>query len=125
MTTLAKSNKAVRRVRRFLVPGLCLCAISIATALARAADVDIRYMQNGETVSLAKGDTLVVRLPIKPGSYLSWAINSMDADKLKIESRPEVTTLAKPGGPVFQVFRFDAIGTARFRSGWSCKGGAE
>ncbi len=99
----------------FLVCGAFFCAIP--TTLVHGAEVDIRYMQNGETLSLATGDTLVVRLPINrvnqaASTRFSWTVTSMDADKLKLASGPELSAPPQSGGPsLFQVFRFQAIGT--------------
>jgi hypothetical protein len=114
--TSAKNHKRLRRMRWFLFPALFSCAIS-TTALVHGAEVDIRYIQNGETLSLARGDTLVVRLPINrvnpaASSLFNWTITSMDTDKLKLASGPEWGRPPKSGGPsLFQVFRFQAIGT--------------
>jgi hypothetical protein len=111
-------DKFAPRTRCCLLAALFWCAIATTPASVNGAEVHVRYMQNGETVRLAKGDTLVVRLPINrvnPAADIpfAWTVTSTDTDKLKLVSgSDELSTPPESGGPSkFQVFRFLAIGT--------------
>jgi hypothetical protein len=104
------ANKFPHRLARFLIAITGLCVIALTAVVAESAEIGVRYKQNGETVSIARGDTLVVRLPLRPGSPFHWGIFANQVDKLKPTGAPALIT-PESGGPWFQVFRFEAIGS--------------
>jgi predicted secreted protein len=65
---------------------------------------------NDTKVKIAKGETLVLKLPMQGGTGFTWVVGKADDKKLKAMGKPTAEKPAKPrpGATVIQVFRFEA-----------------
>ncbi len=83
---------------------------------AKDKTVTVTDKEEKGKVTVPKGGTLVVRLPITTGTGYTWEIAKNDADRLKPTGKPTVERPDKsvPGAKTAQVFRFGAAaaGTA-------------
>src|SRR5262249_21654914 len=88
----------------------CLCLPGSGRA-AEAKPVTVTEKNKGDTVNLAKGQELVVRLPIRSGTGFTWIIIKQDDKQLKKMGDPKVERDkgGKIGGLAKQVFRFKAL----------------
>jgi inhibitor of cysteine peptidase len=73
--------------------------------------VTVTEMDKDAKVKLAKGDTLVLKLGMRSGTGFTWAVGKGDDARLKPLGKPTTEKPKKPlpGGPVIQVFRFEAV----------------
>ncbi len=74
--------------------------------------VRVTVADNGRTVTLAGGDTLVVSLASTPGTGFGWKVAQVDDKVLREMGAPEFIhgPHPMPGAPATQVFRFVATG---------------
>ena len=65
---------------------------------------------NDTKVKLARGETLLLKLPMQGGTGYTWVVGKADDEKLKAIGKPTAEKPAKPrpGATVIQVFRFEA-----------------
>jgi predicted secreted protein len=73
---------------------------------------------NRDRLTLHRGDELVIRLPAQAGTAYRWKLLQPAGECLQSQGEPgEQTKAQRPGGPVWQVFRYKAAesGTARLR----------
>jgi inhibitor of cysteine peptidase len=68
-------------------------------------------------VKLAKGDTLEIKLGMRSGTGFTWVVGKGDDAKLKPLGKPTTEKPEKPlpGGPVTQVFLFEAVAAGKVR----------
>ncbi|MEW6211958.1 MAG: protease inhibitor I42 family protein [Acidobacteriota bacterium] len=99
-------------VALFIVACLSLSAQGRCSTPQDAKDtLTVTDKDNGKKISLAKGNTLIVRLEARPGTGYGWRVAKNDAEKLKPEGEP---TEESPGkevidGTEYQIFRFKAV----------------
>jgi predicted secreted protein len=79
------------------------------------AQVTLRDDQNGETISVRIGDTVVVRLPEISGGGYRWTLGSVDADTIEIKEHHYEPTRAGIGGAGASVWRFTPKRAGRTR----------
>ena len=71
--------------------------------------VTVTEQQNGNTVKLKVGDTLVVRLPGQLGTGFSWQLATKDGEALAVAgSKVDTKGGGAPGGAEHQAFSFAA-----------------
>jgi len=96
--------------RRLMAILIVAAGICVAAASSRAAEVTITDAQNSKIISIARGDTLIVRLPINSGTGYVWEVTSIDLDKLNMIGKAAIEKGGSmPGAPETQVFRFQGI----------------
>jgi inhibitor of cysteine peptidase len=99
------------RIRSWLwLYTMIAAAVFVSGALA-AQSIIVTEAQNGATITLAKGDLLIVTLESNPHSGFDWEIAKNDLAMLELsgppEFRPDVFWMTGSNG--HQVFRFHAI----------------
>jgi inhibitor of cysteine peptidase len=79
--------------------------------------VTVAETDKEKTVKLAKGDTLELKLGMRSGTGFTWVVGKGDDAKLKPLGKPvtEKPNKPVPGGPVTQVFRFEAAAEGKAR----------
>ena len=79
---------------------------------AKDKAVTVTDKEDKGKVTVPKGGTLVVKLPITTGTGYTWEVTKNNADRLKPAGKPTVEKPEKPvpGAKTTQVFRFDAAG---------------
>src|SRR5262245_48551186 len=109
---------ATRRTRRSALLGVGFGRARLAAPAAPAGGdkdkkdkdkaVTVTEKDDNGKVKLAKGDTLVVKLPAQSGTGFLWEVSKRHATQLKEVGKPSVERpeKPKPGGPVTMVFRF-------------------
>jgi len=112
------------------MPRLAVLLLAAAPALAcarrhedppTAAPVDagetvLRVEDDGKTVDVAQGSTVVARLRLNAGTGYSWTASSSDAGVLEAHGErtsEQASTSSMPGAPRFDVYRFAAKATGR------------
>ncbi len=90
---------------------LASIALAVSTSAKSAAPVLATEAQNGKTVAIAKGASLVISLQSNPSTGYSWQVGKNDNAILKLVGKPEFQPPAHqmPGTPGRQLFTFEAI----------------
>ena len=90
----------------------------LLVALARPARPDpaprvFTDADKGATVELNTGDTFELRLKSNPSTGYMWYLHkeSTRLAKLRSQTQTEPTEPAMPGQPIYQIFRFEAVGS--------------
>ena len=107
-----------RAGRGYLVLIVLAAALALIPASSRGANaaagntIRVTDADNGRTVTIASGDTLVVSLASTPGTGFGWKVAQIDDKVLRKTGAPELIHLPNPmpGAPATQVFRFVATG---------------
>jgi predicted secreted protein len=79
-----------------------------ANAAYDGKTVTVTDKDNGGTVTLAKGDTLVVKVEGNAGTGYSWSVAKNDKSVLAFQSQATERQDKKPGGKFTAVFNFSA-----------------
>jgi inhibitor of cysteine peptidase len=103
----------------YLILTVLAVALASITASSRAAGaaagstIRVTDADNGRTLTLASGDTLVVSLASTPGTGFGWKVAHADTKVLRQTGPSELVhgRNPMPGAPATQVFRFVASGT--------------
>jgi inhibitor of cysteine peptidase len=97
---------------RLRLAALMLMALLGLTASAAydGKTVTVTEKDNGGTVTLAKGDTLVVRMEGSAGTGYSWTVAKNDKSVLAVQSQSTERQDKKPGGKVTAVIQFSTPG---------------
>lgn len=97
---------------------LILLMLATSTLMAADATVTVGKEQGGRGIALKVGNILQIELPGRGGTGYSWSVVATGAPYLKLISQ-ETRQVKKglPGGPVMQVWRFQAEkpGTAEIK----------
>ena len=76
------------------------------------AEVQLTDADNGSTVQLANGGTLIVALPSNPSTGFSWSVSEQSSAQLVLQGEPAFvpggSTAPVPGAGGTQVFTFKA-----------------
>ena len=81
-------------------------------------EVQLTDADDGTTVQLANGGTLVVALPSNPSTGFGWSVGQSSSPELQLQGEPAFvpggSTLPVPGAGGTEVFTFEAVdaGTA-------------
>jgi inhibitor of cysteine peptidase len=107
-------------------PKLALVALGTALFVGGTSAVAPQEKGKGKTVTvtekdkdakvkLATGDTLVLKLGMQSGTGFTWLVGKGDDAKLKPLGKPGTERPEKPlpGGPVTQVFLFEAVAAGK------------
>jgi len=101
------------RVRRWLWAILAAAVLvnGLASSAAAAQSILVTEAENGTTVTLARGDALIVSLPSNPSTGFGWHIAKNDVAMLKLLAPSEfhMDVFWMPGTAGHESFRFDAI----------------
>jgi predicted secreted protein len=85
----------------------------ICAAMAFAAEsmpITVSEAQNGSTVRLSKGKSLVIKLPAQLGTGYSWGVTDLKGAPVRLAgSQIEGPSAGFPGGSETQVFTFEAV----------------
>ena len=96
--------------RNIPIAFLLLIALGTGCHHDSSHSVSIDETQNGQTVSLASGDSLVIELAGNPTTGYEWAVAQADDDLLRLADSsytPDSPGLAGSGG--LYLFRFEAL----------------
>jgi inhibitor of cysteine peptidase len=89
----------------------------LAVSRATGNTISVTEADNGRTVTLASGDTLMVSLGSTPGTGFGWKVAKVDRKVLKETGKPELihSPNPMPGAPATQRFRFVVSGEGTTR----------
>ncbi len=88
-----------------------LSVAGVETAQGETPMVTVSETQNGSTTTIAKDQTLEVRLPVQAGTGYSWSLAANATAPLKLVRSNNAVTADRPGGPQTQLFVFDSTNT--------------
>lgn len=77
---------------------------NIGVAQTSTATVTVAERQNGSTIELSKGQTLVIRLSAQLGTGFSWAIQKTDGVAMELVKSDTEGGTGMPGAAETQVF---------------------
>jgi predicted secreted protein len=84
--------------------------LSQSPLLAADATVTVTKEQGGREIALKVGNILLIELPGKAGTGFSWVAEETFAPCLKLmDQTTRQLKESLPGGPVMQVWRFQAV----------------
>jgi len=88
-----------------------VCVSSLASSAAAAQSILVTEAENGTTVTLAQGDTLIVSLPSNPSTGFTWRVAKNDIAMLKLSAPSEfhMDVFWMPGTAGHESFKFDAM----------------
>ena len=102
----------MRHLKRALVLAGALALLSGPAPADEAKDKTVTATDKEDKgkVTVPKGGTLVVKLPITTGTGYTWEVAKNDTDRLKLAGKPTMEKPDKPvpGAKTTQVFRFEA-----------------
>jgi inhibitor of cysteine peptidase len=111
-----------------------LLAVAVAAVLVSAScgddggapnKVQLGEADNGHTVTVAKGGTVIVALPSNPSTGFSWAVIPPQPAQLELHGEPKyvptvsTTPVVGAGGTEILTFEAKSTGTATLRLGYA------
>jgi inhibitor of cysteine peptidase len=87
-----------------LASALTLSIVGAGAVRAQPRTVAITESQNGTTTTIAKDQSLEIRLPALAGTGYSWALAANPTAPLKLTRSDTLAASDRPGGPQTQLF---------------------
>jgi inhibitor of cysteine peptidase len=108
---MPRSRSPLIAALSLIVLALCSCAVAGSEEKA----VTVTEKDQGHTVQVGRGDTLIVRLAAQLGTGYGWHVSKNDARILQSLGEPSLERQGegKPGGVETQVFRFRAAASGK------------
>jgi inhibitor of cysteine peptidase len=99
--------------KKFIKIALFVLFVALLAACGKK-EMSVGRAENGGTVELKTGETLMISLDSNPSTGYSWEIQETDETLLKLKGDPEFVQPPDNGTPIVgaggtQVFRFEAL----------------
>jgi len=103
--------KSVAARRLWTTVTAAIFVSNLAIVAAAAQSILVTEAENGTTITLARGDALIVSLQSNPSTGFSWHIAKNDIAMLKLSAPSDfhMDVFWMPGTPGHESFKFDAI----------------